>query len=65
MLLSLFNKVADLMPVTLLKKKLQQRCSTVNFAKFLKTPFFTEHFRWLLLTLELRTIEHGALEHNP
>ena len=22
--------------------------SSVNFAKFLKTPFFTEHFRWLL-----------------
>ena len=21
----------------------------VNFAKFLRTPFFTEHLRWLLL----------------
>ena len=36
-----FNKVAGL----------QHRCFSVNFAKFLRTPFFTEHFRWLLVTL--------------
>ena len=24
-------------------------CFAVNFAKFLKTPFLTEHLRWLLL----------------
>ena len=34
---------------TLLKKSLWHRCFPVNFAKFLKTPFFTEHLRWLLL----------------
>ena len=41
---SLFlNKVADLRPVTLLKKRLWHRYFSVNFAKFLRTPFFTEH----------------------
>ena len=29
----------------------KNRCFTVNFAKFLRTPFFTEHLRWLLLIL--------------
>ena len=32
-----FNKVAGL--------------STVNFAKFLRVPFLTEHLRWLLLSI--------------
>ena len=32
----------------LLKKSLWHRCFPVNFAKFLKTPFFTEHLRQLL-----------------
>ena len=35
-----FNKVAGLRPATLLKKRLWHRCFLVNFAKFLKTPFF-------------------------
>ena len=34
---SLFNKVACLRPVTLFKK-IQHRCFSVNFAKFLRTP---------------------------
>ena len=38
-----------LRPATLLKKRLWHRCFPVNFAKFLKTPFLTEHFQWLLL----------------
>ena len=47
---SLFcNKVAGLRPATLLKKRLWHRCFPVNFAKFLRTPFLTEHLRWLLL----------------
>ena len=33
---------------TLLKKSLWHRCFAVNFAKFLRTPFFTEHRRLLL-----------------
>ena len=56
-----FNKVADICarvsfliklqapPATLLKKRLWHWCFPVNFAKFLRTPFFTEHLRWLLL----------------
>ena len=34
-----------------IKKRLWHRCFPVYFAKFLKTPFLTEHFRWLLLSL--------------
>ena len=47
----LFNKVAGLRPETLLKKRLWHRPFPVNFAKFLRTPFFIGHLRWLLLTL--------------
>ena len=32
-----------------MKKRLQRRGFPVKFAKFLKTPFFTEHLQWLLL----------------
>ena len=34
-----------------LKKRLWHRCFPVNFAKFLRTPFLTEHLWWLLLSL--------------
>ena len=44
-----FNKVAGLRPATLFKKRLWHRCSPVNFVKFLRTRFFIEHLRWLLL----------------
>ena len=44
-----FNKVAGLRPATLLKKRLWHLCFPVSFAKFLKTPFLTEHLWWLLL----------------
>ena len=43
-----FNKVAGLRPTTLSKKRLWHRCFLVNFAKFLRAPFFIEH-PWLLL----------------
>ena len=43
-----FNKVAGW-----LKKGLWHRCFPVNFAKFLRTPFRTEHHWWLLLELIL------------
>ena len=36
-------------PATLLKKRLWHRCFPVNFTKFIRTPFLTEHFQWLLL----------------
>ena len=52
---SLFlTNVAGFWPVTLLKKKLQHRCLPVNFANFLRTPFFKEHLRWLLFVLEIK-----------
>ena len=41
-------------PATLLKKRLWHRCFPVNFAKFLRTPFFTEHLWWLLLLVYLK-----------
>ena len=48
-----FNKIAGLRPAALLKKGLWHRCFPVNFAKFLTTPFLTEHLQWLLLSLQL------------
>ena len=44
-----FNKVAGLRPVTLLKKKRWHMRFPLNFSKFLKTHFFIEHLWWLLL----------------
>ena len=44
-----FNKVAGLSRANLLKEKLWHRFFLVNFAKFLRTPFLTEHVSWLLL----------------
>ena len=46
----IFNKITGLRPVTLFKKRLWYRCFSVKFVKFLRTPFLTEHFRWLLLS---------------
>ena len=46
-----FNKVAGLRPATLFKKRLWHRCFPVNFVKFLRTPFLTEHLRWLFLSI--------------
>ena len=46
-------------------KRLCHRCFPVNFAKFLRTPFFTEHFWWLLLkTLCFICSEGGHLSAN-
>ena len=36
-------------PATLLKKRLWHWCFPVDFAKFLGTPYFPEHPRWLHL----------------
>ena len=32
------------------KKSVWHKCFLVNFAKFLRTPSFTEYLRWVLLT---------------
>ena len=42
-------RVSGLRSVTLLKQRLWHRCFPMYFAKFLRAPSFTEHFRWLLL----------------
>ena len=38
-----FNNVAGLRPVTSLKERLWHTCFPVNYSKFLRTSFFTEH----------------------
>ena len=50
MLESLFNKVAGRKTCNFIKKT-QHRRFPVNFVKFLRTPFLTEHLWWLLLQL--------------
>ena len=42
--------VKKALPATLLKRRLWHRCFPMNFAKFLRTSFFTEHLWWLLLS---------------
>ena len=44
----------SLRPATLLNKRLLHSCFTVNFAKFLRTPFLQNTSRRLLLNLSLR-----------
>ena len=39
----------DLRSATLLNKRLWHSCFPVNFAKFLRTPFLTDHLWWMLL----------------
>ena len=73
-----FNKVAVLRPetllkrdsgtdvflrsATLLKKRLWHRGFPVNFAKFLRTPFVTEHLRWLLLYVVEEKLQQSKLK---
>ena len=40
-----------LRPAYLLKKRLWHKYFPMNFAKFLRTPLFTDHLRWLLFEL--------------
>ena len=55
-----------LQAATLLKEKLWHRCLPVNFLKFLRTPFLTEHLWWLLqvILMQLRKATGNALELN-
>ena len=46
---SLFLKNLQAEDLQLHKKRLQHSCFLVKFSKFLRTPFLTEHLRWLLL----------------
>ena len=45
----IFRFIQKQSPRRLLKKRLWHKCFPVNFAKFPRTPFFTEHLWWLLL----------------
>ena len=40
-----FNNAKGLRPA---KNRLWHRCFSVNFAKFVRKPFLTEHLRWIL-----------------
>ena len=44
-----------LRPAATLKKRLQHRCFPVNFVKFFRASFFTEHLRWLLLCIFMKS----------
>ena len=57
-----FNKVADLRPATLLKKKLWHRGFPVNFAKRLRTSFLQSTYRRLLPQLLAATLNTHAGE---
>ena len=46
-----FLEISQNSHATLLEKKLWRRCFPVNFMKFLRTPFLTEHLQWLLMIL--------------
>ena len=62
---SLFvNKVAGLKPATILKKSFWHSCFPVNFVKLLRTTFFKEHFRWLLLTVQNMLLHVNQLIHS-
>ena len=52
----IFDKVAVLRPGTLLKQRLRHRCFPVNFAKYLRKPFYIEHLRCLLLCISMNYI---------
>ena len=47
---TLQNSQENTCVIFLLKMKHWRRCFPVNFLKFLKTPFLTEHLWWLLLS---------------
>ena len=48
---SLFNKVADLRTCNFPKKDTPTQVFHVDITKFLRTAFFKEHLRWLLLAV--------------
>ena len=54
---SLFNKVAGLRIVTLLKNRLWHRCFSVNFTKFIRTSILKNICERLLLVAGWRTTQ--------
>ena len=57
-----FNKVVDLRPATLLKKRLWRRCFPVDFATFLWTPSLQNSSGCFLIFLFLKFISHHTKE---
>ena len=53
------------MGATLLKKRLWYRCFLINFAKFLRIPFLTEHLCWLLVGGITQGTKNGLNLHIP
>ena len=47
---------------TSLKKRFLHRCFPVNFSKFLSTPSFIEHLRWLYLIFTFRVVRKSCNE---
>ena len=68
------RKSPGLRPANLLKKRLWHRCFSVNIAKFLRTPFLTEHLRWLFCKIflvipgcnfcDVTCVNSDSVEHN-
>ena len=56
-----FCKKVLLRPATLFQKRLWQRCFPINFGRFLRTHFHTEHLRWLLL--KMSTVKENVQKH--
>ena len=52
---SLFNKVVDLQAWNFIKKDSNTGAFLWHLRNFLKTPFFIEHLRWLLLVKKSKT----------
>ena len=59
----LFNKVANLRPATLLKKRLWQRYFLVRYVKFLRTPFWQNTSGRLLLKHLCMTASSNLIHH--
>ena len=57
MLESLFDKFAGLNACNFIKKRHQHVCFANNYLEFLRTSFFIEHLRWLLLSTSRNIVE--------
>ena len=51
MLEALFDTFVGLNACNFIKKRHQHVCFANNYLKFLRTSFFIEHLRWLLLSI--------------
>ena len=61
----LFNKVAGVKPATLIKRDSDTGFFSVNFAKFLRTPIFPEHFHATASYRSLLVFSNTTKKVNP